>query len=27
VSMRLQHALREGHSLFPETIALWNLVR
>ena len=27
VSMRLQHALREGHSLFPETIALWNAVR
>jgi 2-amino-4-hydroxy-6-hydroxymethyldihydropteridine diphosphokinase len=27
VSMRLQHALREGHSLFPETIGLWNAVR
>lgn len=27
VSMRLQHALREGHSLFPETVALWNAVR
>jgi 2-amino-4-hydroxy-6-hydroxymethyldihydropteridine diphosphokinase len=27
VSMRLQHALREGHSLFPETVTLWNAVR
>jgi 2-amino-4-hydroxy-6-hydroxymethyldihydropteridine diphosphokinase len=27
VSMRLQHALREGHWLFPETVTLWNAVR
>ena len=25
--MRIDHALREGHTLFPETVALWNLVR
>ena len=24
---RIDHALREGHTLFPETVALWNLVR
>jgi 2-amino-4-hydroxy-6-hydroxymethyldihydropteridine diphosphokinase len=24
---RLEHSLREGHSLFPETVALWNAVR
>jgi 2-amino-4-hydroxy-6-hydroxymethyldihydropteridine diphosphokinase len=27
VRMRIDHALREGHTLFPETVALWNLVR
>lgn len=27
VRMRLEWALREGHSLFPETVALWNAVR
>ncbi|HEX2781876.1 MAG TPA: HD domain-containing protein [Gemmatimonadaceae bacterium] len=27
VRMRLEHALREGHTLFPETVELWNLVR
>jgi HD superfamily phosphohydrolase YqeK len=25
--MRIDHALHEGHTLFPETVALWNLVR
>ena len=25
--MRIDHTLREGHTLFPETVALWNLVR
>lgn len=25
--MRIDHALREGHTLFPETVALWNRVR
>jgi 2-amino-4-hydroxy-6-hydroxymethyldihydropteridine diphosphokinase len=24
---RLEYSLREGHSLFPETVALWNIVR
>jgi 2-amino-4-hydroxy-6-hydroxymethyldihydropteridine diphosphokinase len=24
---RLEYSLREGHSLFPETVALWNAVR
>jgi 2-amino-4-hydroxy-6-hydroxymethyldihydropteridine diphosphokinase len=24
---RLEHSLREGHSLFPETVGLWNAVR
>lgn len=24
---RLEHALREGYTLFPETVALWNSVR
>jgi 2-amino-4-hydroxy-6-hydroxymethyldihydropteridine diphosphokinase len=27
VRMRIEHALREGYTLFPETVALWNLVR
>lgn len=27
VRMRIEHALREGHTLFPETVSLWNLVR
>lgn len=27
VRMRLAHALAEGHSLFPETVQLWNLIR
>ena len=27
VRMRIDHALREGHTLFPETVALWNRVR
>jgi 2-amino-4-hydroxy-6-hydroxymethyldihydropteridine diphosphokinase len=25
--MRLEYALREGFTLFPETVALWNEVR
>jgi HD superfamily phosphohydrolase YqeK len=24
---RLEYALREGYTLFPETVALWNAVR
>jgi hypothetical protein len=24
---RLEHALREGFTLFPETVGLWNEVR
>jgi HD superfamily phosphohydrolase YqeK len=24
---RLEFALREGYTLFPETVALWNVVR
>jgi hypothetical protein len=27
VRVRLEHALREGFSLFPETVGLWNAVR
>ncbi len=27
VRMRLEWALREGHELYPETVALWNSVR
>ena len=27
VRMRIEHAVREGHTLFPETVELWNLVR
>lgn len=27
VRMRLLHALNEGHTLFPETVQLWNLIR
>ena len=27
VRARLEWSLREGHSLFPETVALWNAVR
>lgn len=27
VRMRLVHALNEGHTLFPETVQLWNLIR
>jgi predicted HD superfamily hydrolase involved in NAD metabolism len=27
VRMRLAHALNEGHTLFPETVQLWNLIR
>lgn len=27
VRMRLTYALTEGHSLFPETVQLWNLIR
>lgn len=27
VRSRLEYSLREGHSLFPETVALWNAVR
>lgn len=27
VRMRIEHALREGYTLFPETVALWNVVR
>jgi 2-amino-4-hydroxy-6-hydroxymethyldihydropteridine diphosphokinase len=27
VRMRIEHALREGHTLFPETVELWNRVR
>ena len=27
VRMRLEWALREGHELYPETVALWNEVR
>lgn len=26
VRMRIEHAVREGHTLFPETVELWNLV-
>lgn len=25
--MRIEHAVREGHTLFPETVELWNAVR
>ncbi len=27
VRARLEHALREGFTLFPETVALWNAIR
>ena len=27
VRMRIEHALREGYTLYPETVELWNLVR
>ena len=27
VRMRIEHAVREGHTLFPETVELWNRVR
>ncbi|HXT18838.1 MAG TPA: HD domain-containing protein [Gemmatimonadaceae bacterium] len=27
VRARLEHALREGYTLFPETVGLWNAVR
>lgn len=27
VRMRIEHALREGYTLFLETVALWNVVR
>jgi 2-amino-4-hydroxy-6-hydroxymethyldihydropteridine diphosphokinase len=27
VRMRLAYALNEGHTLFPETVQLWNLIR
>jgi len=27
VRMRLLHALNEGHTLFPETVQLWNQIR
>jgi len=27
VRMRLAYALNEGHTLFPETVLLWNLIR
>jgi 2-amino-4-hydroxy-6-hydroxymethyldihydropteridine diphosphokinase len=27
VRMRLVYALNEGHSLFPETVQLWNSIR
>lgn len=27
VRLRLVHALNEGHTLFPETVRLWNLIR
>jgi hypothetical protein len=27
VRMRLVYALNEGHTLFPETVQLWNRIR